>query len=470
MTTTINHGALWQDCLSYISHRLKKQSFATWLKHTNGISDGNGGISIVVPNQFVAEWIDEHYSELIEEALAQSAGEKVTFDFKVSQTAIDQTEINFHSGHDSLEPSAQQSQTNQFAATGPIARTATPVSVQPGMLNGRYTYDNLVVGNFNQFSFAASKAVAEAPGQTKYNPLYIYGGVGLGKTHILQAIGHYIIKADPRKKVIYATSEKFTSDFINSISSNKTSDFTNMYRSVDALLIDDAQFFAGKESTQEQFFHTFNVLYNAGKQIVLSSDRAPRDIKGMEERLLSRFSWGLVTDIQAPDMETRMAILQRKVEADNISISDEVIDYIANAVTSNIRELEGSLIRLLAFSSLQGVELTLNVAQSVLSDTLRVSRKTVSIDLIKRKVSDNFGVDLPLLSAKKKTQNIVQARQVAMYLARSLTTMSLKAIGDSFGGRDHSTVIHACNLIERQITSNITLRAEVEKLSRNLVG
>lgn len=467
MAIAINHGSLWQDCLSYISHRLKKQSFATWLKHTNAVSDGNGGISIVVPNQFVAEWIEEHYSELIDEALLQSSGQAMSFNFQIGQAKIDQTEIDFP-----LQPLSATSPTVTSPTAPPIATKTVnpPVSVQPGMLNSRYTYDNLVVGNFNRFSFAASKAVAEAPGKTKYNPLYIYGGVGLGKTHILQAIGHYIINNDPSKKVIYATSEKFTSDFINSISSNRTSDFTNMYRSVDALLIDDAQFFAGKESTQEQFFHTFNVLYNAGKQIILSSDRAPRDIKGMEERLLSRFSWGLVTDIQPPDLETRMAILQRKVELENISISEDVIAYIANAVTSNIRELEGSLIRLLAFASLQGVELNLEVAQSVLSDTLAVSRRTISVDVIKRKVSDNFRVDLSLLSAKKKTQDIVQARQVAMYLARSLTSMSLKAIGESFGGRDHSTVIHACNLIERQITTDINLRGEIEKLSRGLVG
>jgi chromosomal replication initiator protein len=337
------------------------------------------------------------------------------------------------------------------------------------MLNERYTFDNLVVGNFNQFSYAASMAVAEAPAQTKYNPLYIYGGVGLGKTHLLQAIGHHILRNDSSKKVIYATSEKFTSDFITSISSNTMSDFLNMYRTVDALLIDDTQFFAGKESTQEQFFHTFNALYNVGKQIVLSSDRAPKEIKGMEERLLSRFSWGLVTDIQHPDLETRMAILQRKVESDGIVIGEDVILFIADAVSSNIRELEGSLIRLLAYASLKGEEISLEMARRVLSDTFQMSHKEVSVDTIKRRIADSFGVEVEQLSAKKKTQNIALARQVAMYLCRIHTTLSLKAIGEAFGGRDHSTVIHACNLVQKLMQENPEFRQRVDAISRSLL-
>jgi chromosomal replication initiator protein len=311
-------------------------------------------------------------------------------------------------------------------------------------------------------------AVAEAPGKTKYNPLYIYGGVGLGKTHLLQAIGHHILSSDQSKKVIYATSEKFTSDFINSISSNTTTDFINLYRNVDALLIDDTQFFAGKESTQEQFFHTFNALYNVGKQIVLSSDRPPKDIKGLEERLLSRFSWGLVTDIQSPDLETRMAILQRKIESDNIVIGEDVISFIANSVTSNIRELEGSLIRLLAYASLRGEELNLDMARRVLSDTFHNKDRKISIDNIKKAVADEFDIEIEILSAKKKTQNIALARQVAMYLSRTLTVSSLKAIGESFGGRDHSTVIHARNLVERMITQSDEFKHRVETLIRRL--
>jgi len=455
MSTIHDHRKVWDDCLQYISHRIKKQSYATWLRHTQGISDGNGGLQIVVPNRFVAEWIDEHYSDIIMEALTQSLGREVPFKFHVNQDDQNQTELELARIPERAIQSPQAPRDNRS---------------QPDMLNQRYTFENLVVGNFNQFPYAAAIAVAEAPGLTKYNPLYIYGGVGLGKTHLLQAIGLFILQHNPNKKVIYATSEKFTSDFINSISGNTTTDFINMYRNVDVLLIDDAQFFAGKESTQEQFFHTFNALYNVGKQIVLSSDRAPKDIKGMEERLLSRFSWGLVTDIQPPDMETRMAILQRKIETEKIGISDDVISYIASSVTSNVRELEGSLIRLLAYASLRGAEINLDMARSVLSDTFATKKVVVSIQSIKKHVADNFGVEVELLSAKKKTQNIALARQVAMYMTRSLTKFSLKAIGDAFGGRDHSTVIHACNLVDRLINKDTEFSDRIHGLRRKLTG
>jgi chromosomal replication initiator protein len=455
MSLNLDHGKVWNDCLAYISHRIRKESFATWLRHTKGVSDDNGGIRIIVPNDFVAEWIDEHYADLIEESLVQFCGQTVPFSFQVNREEKEQTELSF-----APAPSPP--------AADPPSRVASKTDPPKGMLNDRYTFDNLVVGNFNQFSHAAAKAVSEAPGKTKYNPLYIYGGVGLGKTHLLQAIGHYIIQNDPSKRVIYATSEKFTSDFINSISGKTTNDFINVYRNVDALLIDDTQFFAGKESTQEQFFHTFNALYNAGKQIVLTSDRVPKDIKGMEERLLSRFSWGLVTDIQQPDLETRMAILHRKIETDNMFIPEDVVSYVANAVTTNIRELEGSLIRLLAFASLRNEEITLETARRVLSDTLPNRTRLVSIETIKRQTAEAFHIDVSLLAAKKKTQIIALARQVAMYLARNLTSLSLKSIGEAFGGRDHSTVIHACKLIERLSAEDPEIHQKVTSLKKSL--
>jgi chromosomal replication initiator protein len=454
MSEIRDHGKVWEDCLRYISHRIKKQSFATWLRHTTGASDGNGGMQINVPNEFVAEWIQEHYSDLIDESLRLSCGQPIGFSFHINKDDKKQTEL-------------------EFIASPPapaVPRPVVPHRLRAGMLNSRYTFENLVVGNFNQFACAAADAVAKAPGLTRYNPLYIYGGVGLGKTHLLQAIGHHIMQDDPTKKVIYATSEKFTSDFINSISSNTTTDFVNQYRSVDALLIDDTQFFTGKESTQEQFFHTFNTLYNVGKQIVLTSDRAPRDIKGMEERLLSRFSWGLVTDIQAPDLETRMAILQRKMELENIEICEDVVAFLADTITTNIRELEGSLTSLLAHASLQKQEITLEMARRVLSDTLRTKRRSVSIDQIKKQVAEVFHVEVEMLSAKKKTQTIALARQVAMYLARTLTNTSLQATGDAFGGRDHSTVIHAEKLIRRLMAEDPELAEKIKTIIRNLSG
>ncbi|NMC44538.1 MAG: chromosomal replication initiator protein DnaA [candidate division Zixibacteria bacterium] len=454
MLSIQDHRKVWDDCLVYLSHRIKKQSYSTWMRHTRCVSDGNGGIQIVVPNRFVAEWIEEHYAPLIAEALAQICGQPVPYKFLVDQD--DQAQVELELPHQSCE--------------SPVLREpekpSVPVRLQSGMLNERYTFDNLVVGNFNEFPYAAAQAVAEAPGLTKYNPLYIYGGVGLGKTHLIQGIGCHVLTHQPAKRVIYATSEKFTSDFINSISSNTITDFINLYRSVDILLIDDCQFFAGKESTQEQFFHTFNALYNAGKQIVLTSDRPPKDIKGMEERLLSRFSWGLVTDIQPPDLETRIAILRRKVESENIFIAEDVVAYIADSVTSNIRELEGSLIRLLAYASLRQQEITLELARKVLSDTFGHHRPTVSISVIRKKVAQEFEVEEEALSAKLKTQHVALARQAAMYLCRSLTGCSLKAIGDAFGGRDHSTVIHACNLVERLITKDPDFRQRLDKVKR----
>lgn len=455
MSSIQDHRKVWEDCLLYISHRIKKQSYSTWLRHTHGDSDGNGGIQIVVPNRFVAEWIEEHYSVLIAEALVQTCGQATPYSFLVNQDEQPQTELELpHQSH----------------AIREAEKPPAPVRLQSGMLNERYTFDNLVVGNFNEFPYAAAQAVAEAPGLTKYNPLYIYGGVGLGKTHLIQGIGDHILRNQPSKRVIYATSEKFTSDFINSISTNTITDFINLYRSVDILLIDDCQFFAGKESTQEQFFHTFNALYNAGKQIVLTSDRPPKDIKGMEERLLSRFSWGLVTDIQPPDLETRIAILRRKVESENIYIAEDIVSYIADSVTSNIRELEGSLIRLLAYGSLRQQEITLELARKVLSDAFGSHRATVSISTIRKKVAQEYEIDEEVLSSKRKTQQVALARQVAMHLCRSLTGNSLKSIGDAFGGRDHSTVIHACNLIERLIAQDPEFRQRVEKLKRTILG
>jgi chromosomal replication initiator protein len=459
--TATNWENVWGDCLGYISRRIKKQSYDTWFRQTKVDTGSNGQVKIVVPNRFVADWLAQHYNDLIEEALRETCSKNVKYEFRIDSRITQQTEIGFdHRPLRADRPVSGHRQPNHTNGNG---------HKYADMLNNRYRFENLVVGNFNQFACAAAKAVAEGPGHTKYNPLYVYGGVGLGKTHLLQAIGHYIRQNDPEKKVFYATSERFTSDFINSISTNTTSDFSNVYRGVDVLLIDDTQFFAGKESTQEQFFHTFNSLHNAGKQIVLSSDRAPRDIKGMEERLLSRFSWGLVTDIQPPDLETRAAILQRKVEQENIEIEESIITFIANSVTTNIRDLEGSLIRLLAYASVSGEKVSVDLARQVLGETFGAPRKIVSIEAIKKAVSEEFGVTVDLLSAKKKTQNVALARQSAMYLTRELTQSALKGIGDAFGGRDHSTVIHACNLINRRLDIDPLLKARIDKVKRNLL-
>jgi len=442
----------WKDCLDYMARRLKKQSFNTWLRPTKGEPSGNGDFKIAVPNQFVADWINEHFRELVSEAFVEVLGKPYDPVYIITNQIEggEQAAINFE---------------NPPAVNHPP--TARPGD--NGHLTERYRFDSLVVGDFNQFACAASKAVAESPGMNKYNPLYIYGGTGLGKTHIVQAIGHEILETYPAKRVMYATSEKYTNDFIAAISDRSVSDFTRYYRDVEVLIIDDIQFFTGKEGTQEQFFHTFNTLHQAGKQIILTSDRPPKEIKGLEERLLSRFSWGLVADLQAPDLENRMAILYKKIESEGVKLPEEVVVYIADRVTTNVRELEGALNRLLAYASLKKVPVSQEMAKVVLSDTLEVKRRQVTIEAIQRKTAENFEVDPTTMRAKKKTANIATARQVAMYLARTLTESSLKAIGEQFGGRDHTTVIHACDKVASRMASDPGFRERIDKISAALL-
>jgi chromosomal replication initiator protein len=447
----IDNNKLWGECLAHLSRRLKKQSFCTWLKATRGLPSPEGAIRIAVPNRFVADWLEEHYLELIKETVREVSQRDLDLAFHVSKDSA-----NYHPQivMDFNHPS-------QFMHTQDMS---------PGELglNPKYVFDNFVVGDSNQFAHAATLAVAEAPGRTKFNPLYIYGGVGLGKTHLVQAIGHFARETFEGIRVLYVTSEKFTNDFINSLTSNTTQDFVNHYRNVEILLLDDIQFFAGKESTQVQFFHTFNVLYQNGKQIVLTSDRPPREIKGVEERLLSRFQQGLVTDIQPPDLETRIAILNKKTESDNITIPAEVAAFIADNITSNIRELEGSLIRLLAYASLHSKEITVDLAKEVLKDVIRNGSRELTMQHIQRKVASAYNLHADSLCSKRKTQEIALARQVAMYLSRSLTKSSLKAIGLHFGGRDHSTVIHACTLVAENIKKDHDFKLKVDEIINSL--
>lgn len=443
----------WSDCLQYMSRRTREQSFNTWLKPTIGNTNDDGQFHITVANQFVADWIRDHFSELINEAMTEVLGKKYDISFIVRnlEQSKSQTHLDLY-------------QRPELAA---IHRPATPVQHN---LASNYRFNSLVVGDFNQFAYAASKAVAEEPGTTKYNPLYIYGPTGLGKTHIIQAIGHHILEMYPEKRVMYATSEKFTSDFIASISDGSMSDFTRRYRNVDVLIIDDIQFFAGKESTQEQFFHTFNTLYHFGKQIILSSDRPPKSIKGLEERLLSRFSWGLVTDLQAPDLEARTAILYKKLQIEGNTLPDDVITLIADRVTTNIRDLEGALTRLQAYASLKGVEITVPIAQDVLAQTFSTRRnKSVTIDALQQRTAEVFKIPREMMKAKKKTADIVLARQAAMFLSRSLTNNSLKVIGAAFGGRDHSTVIHACDLISKRMSTDPELKENIDQITASLL-
>ncbi len=449
-TVMSNNCRLWEGCLNYVSVRTKRSSFNTWFKHSRGLLENDGRLKIVVPNQFVADWLSDRYAELINEAIKEVNGTPLDYSFEImtGEETVPQTEIEFH-----RTPAVRIRDGNNDSN-----------------LNERFRFDSFVVGNFNQFAHAAALAVAEAPGKTNYNPLLLYGGTGLGKTHLVQAIGHYIYENFPRKRVMYATSEKFTSDFISSISNGTISNFSSQYRNADILLIDDVQFFSGKESTQEQFFHTFNDLHQSGKQIVLTSDRHPKDIKGLEERLLSRFSSGLVADLQPPDLETRIAILRRRTEREGISLPEDVLFFIADNVHTNIRELEGYLTRLMAYASLEKAVIDMSFASRVLGKEILRPKKELTVADIQRRTAEFFKIDPCMMTAKKKTAEVALARQVAMYLTRRHTASSLKGIGEAFGGRDHSTVIHACDLIEKKIENDFEFREKVNNIASILMG
>ena len=397
-----------------------------------------------MPNRFVAGWLENHYIEHILDAIKSTLGliRNIKFAIDNDGQKLDLPAIK-------LEP--------KKAALA-----------EDGSLNDRYTFDSFVVGDSNQFAHAASLAVAEAPIGNKFNPFYIYGGVGLGKTHLAQAIGNFVLETNRNLSVLYVTSEEFTNDFINAIAKQRTADFANRYRSIDLLIIDDIQFLTGKEATQVQFFHTFNALHQNGKQIVLTSDRPPQEIYGIEERLLSRFQSGLVTDIQPPDFEMRLAILNKKIEKEKIEIPPDVAAYIADRVRSNIRELEGLLIRLTACYSLSGRDITINLVNDVLGKKAEKKQRELSLEDIREIVAEYFKVSANQLSGKGKTVEVASARQIAMYISRNHTTYSLKTIGKFYGGRDHSTVIHSINKISEALNQDSLLKFRVDEIVKKL--
>ncbi|PKM88289.1 MAG: chromosomal replication initiator protein DnaA [Firmicutes bacterium HGW-Firmicutes-12] len=433
---------IWQTILNQLEKELSRPSFDTWLKSTSLHSYDGYYLTILVPNDFAKEWLETRYYDMINKYSCNVLNKEVALKFQISGQVS--SSIKSKNDKNSLL-------INEYGSS---------------TLNPKYVFDTFVIGNSNRFAHAASLAVAEAIAKA-YNPLFIYGGVGLGKTHLMHAIGHYALEHYPNLRVMYVSSEKFTNELINSIRDDKTVNFRNKYRNIDILLIDDIQFLAGKERTQEEFFHTFNSLHEANKQIIISSDRPPRDIPTLEDRLRSRFEWGLITDIQAPDLETRIAILRKKSELENFDIPNEVIVYIANKIHSNIRELEGALIRVLAYSSLSNKEITMDLCMEALKDILPNSRpKIITLPLIQSKVADHFGLRIEEFKSKRRTRDVAFPRQVAMYLCRELTDLSLPKIGDDFGGRDHTTVIHAhdkisnCIKIDGQIDATIQLLIE----------
>lgn len=438
---------IWEEALKIIKSKLSKPSYDTWIKNTQAISLDETKIIIEVPNEFSREWLESRYVELIKDTLYQVINKEYDVYFVTPQT-----KDNFADSHQYKQTFLKKHPEEQV--------TSNPVTC----LNPKYTFETFVVGNNNRFAHAASLAVAEAPARA-YNPLFIYGDVGLGKTHLMQAIGHYILKSSQETNVVYISSETFTNELINAIRDDKTTDFRNKYRTIDVLLVDDIQFVAGKERTQEEFFHTFNALHEANKQIILSSDRPPKEIPTLEERLRSRFEWGLITDIQKPDYETRMAILRKKANLENLQVPDEVIAYIANQIQSNIRELEGALIRVVAYSSLANKLITEDLARDALKDILPSAKaREVTIKIIQEIVTEYYGLKVKDMSSKSRAQTVAFPRQIAMYLSRELTNSSLPQIGEEFGGRDHTTVIHACNKINEKIVQDGVFNTTVEKL------
>jgi chromosomal replication initiator protein len=418
--------SIWDQVLARIETKVNRHSFSTWFKPTSFVADDGKLLRVRVPNALFSDWLTKHYSAVLEEALAEvnRRGSVVSF---VTEDV------------DEIPPSALEE---------PSALTSDDMAAaQPGGLGPRYSFDTFIVGPSNQFAHAACRAVAEAPSRS-YNPLFIYGGVGLGKTHLMHAIGHYVLNHLDGLKLTYISSERFMNEMINAVRYDRILDFRERYRSVDVLLVDDIQFIAGKEGTQNEFFHTFNALYDSQKQIVISSDCPPHEIPSLEERLRSRFEWGLIADIQAPDLETKVAILRKKAEAEGIPIPDNVALYIAGKIKSNIRELEGSLIRLIAYASLTGREISLPLTQDVLRNVLQHDDRAITIEIIQKFVSDYYQLKLGDLKSRNNSKSIAMPRQIAMYLCKSLTNASLPEIGKSFGGKHHSTVIHSIRKIE----------------------
>ncbi|MES1248238.1 MAG: chromosomal replication initiator protein DnaA [Actinomycetota bacterium] len=454
--TELTAESLWHEVAGRLKSSLNETTYGTWFGEARGAGLEDGRFVLGVPNDFTRNWIEGHFLSLIGAAIRDVTGQERPIELRVL------------GGYDGGEPSLVEDLHDEVAAVSKPRTVVERIQTRPesGGFNAKYTFDSFVIGSSNRFAHAAALAVAEAPAQA-YNPLFIYGGTGLGKTHLLQGIAQYVSEHARDLTVRYVTSETFMNDFINSLRDKRIEGFKQRYRTYDVLLIDDVQFFEHKERIQEEFFHTFNSLYEAGSQIVMSSDRPPRDIATLEERLRSRFEWGLITDIQPPDLETRIAILRKKVKMDGIHVPDPtVLEFIASRVSTNIRELEGALTRVVAFSSLTGRSMSVELAQDVLKDVFPQGEAAeVSIRRIQDLVAERFNLSLEELCGDKRSQNIVYPRQVAMYLSRELTDSSLPKIGKEFGGRDHTTVIHATSKIARLIREDRSVYNLVQELT-----
>ena len=438
---------LWFNTQTSLKDKLGETIFATWIQPLKPKIENESTLTLEAPDQFFKDWVQKHYNQILSDALNALSATKISIKLAV--------------GPELAAPAGQNSRPEE-----PAIRAAEPRS--GNQLNPRYTFENFVIGPANRHAHAYSLAVAQSPAKT-YNPLFIYGGVGLGKTHLIQAICHHIkAEAQGNLKICYLSSERFTNELIEAIQHRTTSAFRQKYRNVDVLVIDDIHFIAGKESTQEEFFHTFNTLYDAHKQIIFSSDRPPKEIANLQERLVSRFGWGLTTDVQPPDLETRVAILKKKNERESIDVPYEVIFFIAQLIKTNIRELEGALIQVIAYSLLEEKPITLELAKEVLKDLLKEPKKLITVDFIQRCIAEEFGLTLSELKTKRRTKTIVLPRQIAMYLSRELTDLSLPEIGKCFGGKDHTTVLHSYNKIKEKMCEDVLLKEKVERVIQTI--
>jgi chromosomal replication initiator protein len=448
-----NHEILWNECLKTIKQNVTLMTYNTWFHPIKALTFKDSVLTVQLPSQFFWEWIDEHYNTLINKTIHEVLG----FDAKLAYVIAEDNETEIE------VPGIKEKAERPIQLDKPKKKPDYET-----YLNSRYTFENFIQGEGNQLARAAAGAISDNPGGTSFNPFFVYGGVGLGKTHLIQAIGNKITKNYPEKRVIYLSSDIFTVEFVEAIQSNKVNEFSSFYRGMDVLIIDDIQFLIGKEKTQDLFFHIFNTLHQSKKQIVLSSDKPPKDLKGLDDRLISRFQWGLTADIQPPEFETRIAILKKKSEDFGMTVSNDILEYIANNITSNIRELEGCLIKLLANASLNSKEINLDLAKKTVKEIATDRKVNITIETITKNVCSFLKVDENKLRDKTRKKEIVLARQLAMYLSKELTKSSLKTIGLHFGGRDHSTVIHACSSIEELKSKDVSLREIISDLKNQI--
>jgi chromosomal replication initiator protein len=469
------HVELWNNCLSVIKDNVSLQSYKTWFDPIKPLKLKSSVLTIQVPSQFFYEWLEEHYITLLKKTIKKELGSEGKLEYSIimenNQNSTKPYTVKFPTSNKSIvknSPVSMPLDIGSKAIKNPFIIPGLKKVTVESQLNPNYSFENFVEGDCNRLARSAGFAVAKKPGGTAFNPLLIYGGVGLGKTHLSHAIGIEIKQLHPSKTVLYVSSEKFTHQFIDAVRNNNQNDFIHFYQMIDVLIIDDVQFFAGKEKTQDVFFHIFNHLHQTGKQIVLTSDKPPVELQGMEQRLLSRFKWGLSADLQAPDLEARIAILEKKMYNEGIELPRDVIEYLAYSITTNIRELEGALISIIAQSSLNKKAITLDLARQMIDKFVKNTAREVSIDYIQKVVCDYFDLSMEMLKSKTRKREVVQARQIAMFFAKQLTKASLASIGAHCGGKDHATVLHACKTVNNLIDTDKRFKGYIEDIEKKI--